>query len=299
MSCCDAVGCFNYVIDYDSLGFIRELQYNLKAYLDRSFLKIGGWEDVETGVDDCDDVDRYTLTELELPTGLDYRVFGSNRKDWVWEDHEEYNSGNPIEPTIYMDGVDITTGCEIYFPGGYVKTSLDGDIVTASYSYRKVQVYTEYDSEWFFSILKDVYTEKLTDLDTLNRERGIQLPAIVFETSKTSTGATGMGPNKAKVTQDIIFNVICRDAFTRDQMIEILSLQDSTSLNLFNSDGANFPLNCDGTRNDGVLYSDIPTWKCARITFLGSSVIANMSNLQIARVLLRFEIHNPKKPKLN
>lgn len=298
MSCCDNWN-FKGITDFSSVDFATELQRNVKAWLDLGFLNIGAWQDVTTGTLDSCDQNYYTLTPVSLPAGLGYKIWAAPRKDWVWED-VIYNSGEPIEPSIYVNGTLNTGDFTINYPLGQIKSStITGGTITASYSFRLVQTYIEGAGQWWFKIIDSMYNDDTTpssdDIYSILRQYGVQPPAIVLETSSSYQEAAQLGSSAHWLYQDLVLNIIAENPHMRDKLVSILTLQNDKQFQLFNSDSGVFPLNCNGGLT-GYDYSDLPTWKCTRITNVGSSSFESpCPNLYLGRVRLRFEIFNPSK----
>lgn len=298
MSCCDDWS-FKLVEDFTSVDFATELQRNIKAWLDYSFLKIGAWEDVTTGVlNDCGN-NYYTLTPIDMPAGFSYKLWASPRKEWVWEDVTYGTGDQPITPQVYVNGA-LNTGFEINYPLGQVRSStVTTGTVTATYSFRLVQTYMEGAGEWWFKIVDSMYGSDVTpssdDIYGILRSYGVQAPAIVLETASFYQKPAQIGSSAHWLYQDIIFNIVTENPHMRDKIVSILALQNEKQFQLFNSDSGNFPLNCNGNVT-GYQYSDLPTWKCTRITNVGSSSFESpCPNLYLGRVRLRFEVFNPSK----
>ncbi len=294
MSCCD--NGFSSFKDFDNKDFITELHYGIKAFLDMGFLGIGAWEDVFSGSENCD-ANLYTLTKITLPVTRPYYIWASPKKHWVWEE-VTYDSGSPQEPIIYLNGVDRTNQCEINYTLGQIKTTYNATTGSATYSYKKVQVYTEDDSVWWRTLIDCIEgddTNKLADLLSQNK---VQPPAIVLETGSTRARPLQMGSTATIINQQIIFNIIADSPQMRNKLVAILNGQNAYSFNILNTDEAPLPLNCDGTKNSTIQYDDLPSWKCVRIRNIGSSLYEKPSNsIFIARIMIDFEIQHPFKPK--
>jgi hypothetical protein len=299
MSCCDNWD-FNNINDFSSVDFATELQRNIKAWLDYAFLKIGAWEDVQNGVNNDCGTKYYNLTSVDLPVEVGYKIWAAPRKDWVWEE-VSYNSGEPAEPEIYVNNVlDTGNNFEINYPLGQVRSStITSGTITASYSFRIVQVYMEGSGEWWFKLIDSMYNGESTpsneEVYNLLRQYGVQPPAIVLETSSSYQEGAQLGSSAHWLYQDIVFNIVTENPHLRDKIVSILTLQNDKSFTLFNSDSGVFPLNCNGTPT-GAQYTDLPSWKCTRIVNVGSSSFESPTpSLYIGRVRLRFEIFNPSK----
>jgi hypothetical protein len=294
MSCC-AEWDLNHINDYNSVDFITELQENVKAFLDYSLLNIGGWTDVNTGENNCGE-DYFSLVKVKLPVSRPYEIWASPKKEWLWEDVEFYGD-QPNIPTIYDTGINITSDCTINYKLGQISSNTPLTSPTASYSFRKVQIYTEIFGSWWLKVTEKLFDNSKSDIYTLLRQHSVQLPAIVIEVSNTSSKPMQIGSSALIIEQDLVFNIIAGDPKTRNKLASFLVQQDGKNFHLFNTDPIT-PIDC-GAINTGIYWNELPNWRCSKITFKGSNSF-NIGNpdLFFNRTKLGFRIFNPTKPKL-
>ncbi len=302
---------------------MNEVEHNLKAFLDWGLLNsAGAWTDVRISTSGIYGGNLYTLRPVFDPAYNDGQVWETIKSDWVWETGVNYGTGiNPIDITgVYVGGTFYQTGHASFghhynYPLGRVifnSPIATGSTVTMEYSYRDVQVNVADNSE----VWKEIQLGSLRPDDsqwTSKDDRGEwsrlgnqrqQLPSIVIEAvPRRDQRPWELGNGSLLVRQDVLFRVISEDRWWRNQLIDILSLQDFKNIWMFNSDevtasGAN-PLDYRGMRvpnhktypelvNDrGVGYR----WKTARFTDTNcSEVITDSPNLHIGTVRTTLEV---------
>lgn len=295
MDCCNEWD-FNNLDDFGSVDFITELQRNVKGFLDLAFLKIGGFTNVDTGIDNCGQ-DLYSLVRINPPITKPYTLWSAQKKEWVWED-VEYDGSIPNVPTIYDSGVDITDDCVINHSLGQVMINIPVSAPEASYAFKRVHVYTQENGDFWPKIVDHVLNENESEIHTLMKKSKIQLPAIFLEADTTRVKPAQMGSSALFIEQDIIFNVLAETPAMRNKLAAALVQQHGKKFNLYNTDQEKLT-NCSGVQNTGTEWSDLPEWRCANIEYRGAanSFEVISSGLYLNRTRLTFIIFSPRKPK--
>lgn len=83
---------FKKVNHYGAPNIIRNTEVNLKHYFDWAFLKIGAWRNVDATSSGVYGGNFYTLRNVDDDGYSDGLVYGSIRKDWVYETGVNYES---------------------------------------------------------------------------------------------------------------------------------------------------------------------------------------------------------------
>jgi hypothetical protein len=279
----------------------NELQDNIIEFLDWALLQKGNFQNVN-------------LNEM-APNGQDYsklRLSGSQsyasgvawegfRKNWVWQSGVNYTpspivgsnnnipgiSGVYINNTFYPSTTTGNYGHYVdYYNGRIVFNSglPSGSIVQSEYSYKYINVIYANSLPW----LREIQYRSL-DLppifNTINKgefnlpaERRIQLPAIAVEiVPRRSVIGYQLGGGHF-VNTDILFHCLAEDEFTRNKLVDIISLQEEKSIWMFNSNAiansGEFPLDYRGVPVSGALrYPDlVEKYFRGRLRFKNSTV---------------------------
>ena len=244
------------------------LEANFKTFFDWSFLSIGGWLDVTVGQASIYGVNKHgTLLAVKDPLYTDGQVWQSIRKDWVWETGVAFASGSPIDVSgIFVDSSFLPYASGLYnidYPNGRI--IFDSPIATSStvelnYSYRHVQTYRASDSPWF-NILQ--YATSRTNNKDISRaddgswsiggHRRIQMPAIIIDpVSRSRSKPYELGNDNLVIEQDIAFHVLAETKNDRNQILDILRLQQDNIIMLYNTNNmaqdSKYPLNYLGDK---------------------------------------------------
>lgn len=244
-----------------------ELEANLKGFLDWAFLGIGAWFDVTIPTAGAWGGDFAALRPVEDFSYTLGQVWETARKDWVWETGTPYADYNPIDISgVYVNGVLKGTGDSTYahhynYPLGRVifDTPISTtDSVQLNYSYRNVQVYIADQAPWWDEIQ---YNSMRVDDSTFSQigsgnwgilsNHRVQLPAVVVEAVPRRTFTPyELGSLSQIVRQDVVFHILAESRWWRNQIVDVISLQQDKTLQLYDTDkiaDANiFPLDFRG-----------------------------------------------------
>lgn len=272
---------FKSVTEINKPLILNELESNLKLWLDWCFLSVGGWVDVnvpQSGVYGGN----FHILNLSTEAGFTQgRAWETPRNEMVYETGVNYDgSGNPIVPTgVYINNNfyasnDATYGHYVDYPRGRVvfDTAIPTtSVVSMNYSYRSVQVQTADNSDVWTNIQYNsfnVESTSLTNSETgdwtaINSAARRQLPAIIIEGVPVGEGFPyELGNGSLKIRQDVMFYGIAEDRYTRNQLIDIIRLQQDKTIYMFNTDEVSkanvYPLSYDGSKNPtGLCYKDL------------------------------------------
>jgi hypothetical protein len=299
---CEPTTCFQGVSNYGETLLNSELEYNMKAFLDWAFLGIGAWSNVTIPTTGAFGGTWHNLILVDEPSYLSGQVWQTPRKDWVYETGIDcYTGGTPIQISgVYIDNVFKGTGDATYshffdYPNGRVVFGDPVDTsssVTMKYSYRNIQVYVADQAPWWDEVQyrshrvdDSHFANNISGVWSILAQHRVQLPAVVVETvpRRRSTGYE-LGNSALVVKQDFLFHVLGETRWERNQLLDILSLQEDKTVWLFNSDtislsGA-FPLDYRGMSvSGGRMYPDlIDLYKWKRCTFTSTQIVEIFSH---------------------
>ena len=289
---------FNNIFDA-TLG--NELQDNLVEFLDWGLMEKGNYFNVtkgETGPNGYD----YSL--LQLSSSPHYsagQAWDGFRKNWVWQSGVSAspapivgsNVNTPGISGVYVDdvfrpssGVGTYAHTVDYFNGRVVFDSAipTGSKVQAEYSYKYANVIYANNVPWLREIQYKTLDVPASFSNTTKgefkvpSEMRIQLPAIAVEiVPRRSFRGYQLGGGQYIYT-DVLFHCIAEDAYTRNSLLDIVSLQNEKTIRLFNSTklGASgaFPIDYRGVPVPSALrYPDlVDTYHGGSARFLDSTV---------------------------
>lgn len=282
----------------------NELQDNIVEFLEWSLLQKGNYMNV-------------TLGELS-PEGLDYSklrpssnsAFASGkawegfRQNWVWQSGVSYSpppivgtsnarpgiSGVYVNNTFYPSSTSGTYAHKVdYFNGRIVFDNPIpiNSIVKAEYSYKYINIVYANNLPW----LTEVQYSSLdlnSDFNVLNKgkydiptEARVQLPAIAIEVVPRRTFRGYQLGGGQFVNTDILFHCLAEDEYTRNKLVDIISLQNDKVLAMFNSNqiakSGDFPLNYQGFPVSGALrYPDLISKHLYGTMYLKNTQVQNM-----------------------
>jgi len=228
--------------------------------------------------------DKHKLRLVDDPRYTSGQVWEGFRSNWVWASGLECEtqplvtndwknpgiSGVFVNGSFYTSG-DATYGHHVDYPRGRVV--FDSAIsttktVTAEFSYNWVNVVPA-DKEFFREIQ---YRSQRADGDFNYTGSGdysqladnrLQLPSIAVDTTNRRTlQPYALGALTHFIDTDIVFHVLAEDSYTRDKLVDMVSLQDEKTIYMFDSDRIGrkdaFPLDHRGqVRPSGIRYPDM------------------------------------------
>jgi hypothetical protein len=263
----------------------NELQDNIIEFLDWSLLEKGNYMSVSLGELSSDNIDYSKLrisSNQSFPSGKAWEGF---RKNWVWQSGISYSpppivgsnnsipgiSGIYVNNTFYPSSSSGTYAHKVDYYNGRVVFNNPiptNSTVKAAYSYKYINVIYANDLPW----LSEVEYSSLdigSDFSTLNKgkydmpaEARIQLPAIAVEiVPRRNMRGYQLGGGQW-VETDVLFHCLAEDEYTRNKLVDIVSLQNDKTIYMFDSNkiaqsGA-FPLDYRGFPVSGAMrYPDL------------------------------------------
>jgi hypothetical protein len=266
----------------------NDIQDNLIEYFDWSLLEKGNYFNSTLGElsPDSQDYSRLRPSKDENFTGG--QAWDGFRKNWIWQsgvsgvqgyhdpiigdNHEKPGvSGVWVDDTFYRsDTAGDYSHYVDYFNGRIIfDTAIPtGSKVQVEHSYKYINVVYANNLPW----IKELQSNSLTVPDNfLTNEKGdvnlpqqakFQMPLIGVEIvpMRKFTGYQIGGGQW--IQQDVIFHCLAEDEYTRNKLIDIVSLQNDKTICLFDSNRINsdnkFPINHNGTPVPSALrYPDL------------------------------------------
>lgn len=294
---------------------IRE---NLISFFDYGLISKSGFVNVEipsTGYYGGDDHKLRAVNDSRYSNGQVWEGFRSN---WIWEsglgaltsDNNTYPgiSGVYIDSTYYPISTTGEYSYHINYPLGRVifdsPISLNSN-VECNFSYKYVNVSRVDGLEWFKQIQQNSERSDNTNFVNNSGEWGVlsdnrlQLPAIGIElinSRKMKPYQLGGGQT---VFTDFLLHCVAEDIYTRDHLVDIVSMQNDKVLRSYDLDeiSANnaFPLDYRGVPISGALtYPNlISTYEGNHIRLIDSSIDSVYSltpNIHIGSVRVKTEL---------
>lgn len=297
---------FQHVDSLNNSLILNTLEVNLKAFLQHALLSIGAWSDVNLNQQN---LVTSSLSDLQLTEDPAYKrgqVWSSAKKDWVYE-NVEYSSRNPITPEIYVNNTLIQSGYIIDYINGRIifdNPKNPNSIVKAKYSYSNIQIHRSSDSLWWKLIESGLVDPK----DIKSNGRGewsigphhkIQTPCIVIDAVPRAINYPyELGAKSLKIDQDVLFNVLAENKNDRNQILDIIRLQQDNTIWLFNINKAaqanKLTLDHNGSINPvGLDYTNLVNeYKLAKTFFknISLSEVMSINGIYEGVVRVTFEI---------
>lgn len=271
--------------DVYSTTLNNELQDNLVEFLDWGLLQKGNYQNVTLGETTPDGGDMSKLRISSNDNFVAGKAWESFRKNWVWQSGILYNpapivgnnsatpgiSGVYVNSNFYPSNTTGTYAHKVdYFNGRIIFDNPipTGSLVQVEYSYKYINIVYANAIPWLQEIqyrtLDFPSSFNLTDKGDfeLPSEMRVQLPAIAVEVvPKRNMRGYQLGGGQF-VETDVLFHCIAEDEFTRNKLVDIISLQNDKTIYMFDSNkiaqsGA-FPLDYMGVPVSGALrYPDL------------------------------------------
>jgi hypothetical protein len=266
----------------DKIGqnfLINQLESNIKSFLEWNFLNTGGFVNVYRSSSNVHSAPLFKLYTVDEPNFNTGQIWRPARKDWVYESGVDVDGVSPIAISgIYIDNTfyDPSTSGQYQYKIDYKNsriiftnrqsTSLN---VSMNYSYKWVQTYNYGDAGWWQEIQYNTnnnvahQTQRNNGDFTLPFTHRVQFPAIVIETvARGTSDPFRLGDKSMRVHQDFLFHVIADNYVDRNNLIDILRLQEDKVLLLYDLnkivDNNGYPFNFDGTLNtDRIQYDTL------------------------------------------
>lgn len=269
---------FSNLGDATLTNHIRE---NLIQYFDYGLLEKGNFSSVNVPTTGYYGGSEHTLRLVDDPRYSYGQVWEGFKSNWVWQsglgaltstdDANPGVSGVYVDSTFYPSSGVGTYAHHINHPLGRV--IFDSPISTTSdvsceYSYKHINVVKVDGLNWFTELQKNSersedpnFTSGSGDYAVLADNR-YQMPAIGIETGGSRRGTPYQIGGGQIFKTDFYFHCIAEDGYTRDALIDIVSLQNLHNMKTFDlnevSSSGEFPLDYRGVPNSGaMLYPDL------------------------------------------
>lgn len=280
---------------------ISQLEDNIKSFLDYSFLKIGGFVNVNAPTSGLYNGDFASLKSSQDPARTNNTVWESVRKDWVYETGVGHNNRYPIPISgIYINNTFVPgpTGVSpnnyhINYPLGQIVFSSPKPATTnikLNYSYRYIQTYTAHECSWWRELQRLSY-----DPDANSKNKGqiitanhrVQLPCIIIETiARTSQTPYQLGSVDNIIDQDMLLHIYTENSSQRDFISDILLVQKDRESYLYDinkviKDNVYKIDNKGQINNNGLYYDEIMNNSTYRsnIFVIQNSVLSEMNTI--------------------
>lgn len=305
----------------DNIGqnfLINQLEINMKSFLDWGFLSAGGFINVNRSINNVYGSPIYRLYSVEDPNFNNGQIWQTMRKDWVYESGISVNGASPIPISgLYIGNTyyDSSTTGSYSYKIDYANSRIifnnkiaTNSVITMNYSYRWIQVYNLKDAALWWQQLQ--YSSDSNSTHFAQKNNGdfvidpkyrVQMPAIVIETVPRGTARPfRLGDKSLRIDQDLIFHVLAQNINERNNIIDIIRLQQDKVLPFYNVDKVvennAYPFNFDGSLNDnriqynGLINSDEYIWRTCRLKDMIVSEVESISQLFEAKIRTTVEI---------
>jgi hypothetical protein len=260
----------------------NDIQDSLIEYFDWSLLEKGNYFNVSLG----ETIDGNDYSILKISNNANYApgaAWESFRKNWVWQSGVNYSPSPVVGFDVSKPGVSGVYVNDIFYSSdtsGQYSHYIDyyhgrvifnspiptGSKVQVEHSYKWINVDYSNSVPWLREIQQNTLTPgdflKNKDLWNLPPESRIQLPIIAIEMVPTRSFEGYQLGGGQWIRTDVLFHCIAEDDITRNKLIDIVSLQNDGTINLFNSNliyqNNDFPLDYRGCPVSGAKrYPDL------------------------------------------
>ena len=264
----------------NQLNLTNHIQDNMVEFLDWALLHKGNYFNVDLGElsPGGDDYSRLRLSSD--PNYTSGQVWEGFRGNWVWQSGVNYSpspivgtnnakpgiSGVYVDDTFYPSNTAGTYAHHVgYFNGQVIfDTAIPtGSKVQAEYSYKWINVVYANSIPWLREVQYRSYDINSNFLKTgkgawdTPPETRLQLPAIAVEiVPRRSLRGYQLGGGQWVYT-DILFHCLAENELTRNELVDMISLQADKKVPTFDSNivaqSGDFPIDYKGTPVSGAL----------------------------------------------
>jgi hypothetical protein len=279
----------------------NDLQDNLVEFFDWGLLEKGNYMNVTLGELSPDGQDYSKLKISSNPNYPAGKAWEGFRKNWIWQSGVSYDPAPIVGIDDAIPGISGVYVNDTFYPSDTVGTYAHhvdyyngrivfdnpiptGSKVQAEYSYKYINVLYANSLPWLSEIQKD--SMNLDSSFNINKgkydipsEARVQLPAIAVEiVPKRNMKGYQLGGGQW-VHTDVIFHCLAEDEYTRNKLVDIVSLQNDKTVYMFNSNtiasSGDFPLDYRGFPVSGAMrYPDLIH------NYYGGSIRLENSNVQ-------------------
>jgi hypothetical protein len=247
-------------------GFTSVFQHTLNndildglvEFFDWALLEKGNYFNVTIAEESPNGQDYSRLRSVSEPRFTDGQAWEGFRSNWVWQTGVDYsptpttsnNSGYPGISGVYVDDTFYphdTVGDYAhhvdYYNGRVVFDSpiSSGSKVQTEYSYKWINVTYACNLPWLRQIQQNSNQPDSNFLDgkdsdlQIPPESKLQLPTIAIEVVPSRRFKGYQLGGGQYVYTDVLFHCIAEDEITRNTLVDIVSLQNDKTVNLFNT----------------------------------------------------------------
>ena len=254
------------------------LQDNIIEFFDWGLLNKGSYFNINIPTSGQYGGDRHRLRLVDDPNYTKGQVWEGYRSNWVWQSGINQQDAPVNVSGVYVNGSfksKTSTGTyahHVNYPWGRVV--FDSAIpttstVTMEYSYKWINVTTANNVPWFRELQSR--SQRIDSAHFLQDASGdwsqlagtrFQLPAIAVEmVPKRSSRPYQLGGGQW-VETDVLFHIYAEDEYTRDKLVDVITLQNDKTLYMFDTNrmttDQRFPLDWRGAKASGCLtYTDL------------------------------------------
>lgn len=290
----------------NSLGektLITNLENNTKLFLEWGFLNVGGFTNVNIPTTNIHNFNLHILRPVKDQTQPSFTSWQSPKKDWVYESGVCFKDESPLAFSgVYVNNTFYpaptgsgTINYRVDYPNGQIVFNsgvTTNSTVTASYSYKTVQVYKSNEYPQWKEIQFDTDLNKANQFNkydkgdfSISPEHRAQLPIIIIEAdSRSRSRPFRLGDRSLIIEQDILCHVIADNKVQRDSMIDILRLQEDRIIWLFDTNKViedkvynlnfNGSINSSGLNYPSLVNNSTYQWKMSRLSKVNISDIS-------------------------
>lgn len=279
----------------------NELQDNIIEFLDWGLLEKGNYFNVTLNEQSPEGKDYSTLKPSNNDNFAPYSAWEGFRKNWVWQSGISFNpqpivGNNPNIPGIsgvyvndqfypsstsgqYSHSVDYYNG-RVLFNNPIPQNSK----VQVEYSYKYINIIYANSLPWIREIKQRTLDASSEDF-IVPPELTVQLPAIAVEVVPRRTMRGLQLGGGQWVATDVLFHCIAEDELTRNQLIDIVSFQNDSTLIMFNSNSiiasGDSPINYKGSPVPNALrYPDLIAKYGSKKMRFQNSIVQSMDLIQ-------------------
>lgn len=269
---------------------------NVISFFDYGLIESSGYLNITiptTGYYGGTDSTLRPVNDPRYPAG---KIWISARKNWVYE--------TGLTPEVYVNNV-LNTDNQIHYPFGSVifNTPIStSSAVTAQYSYKYVNVTRVEGLNWFEQVhMRSQRSDGDFPLGTgiwqNLAENRFQLPAIGVELKSRNFEPWQIGGGQKTYT-DLLIHCVAEDAYTRDMLFDIVSLQNDKRFVMYDlnamAEADAFPLK-NGFLHSGLSFPSLVNnfpYKVLRLFDVKADRVYSLgSNLHIGTIRCKTEVY--------
>lgn len=279
----------------------NELQDNLVEFLDWGLLEKGNYFNI---LKDQKSIRNQDYSKLNISTNSNFapgKAWDGFRKNWVWQSGISYSPSPFVSLDSSYPGVSGVYVNDIFYPTnttGEFAHKIDhfngrvvfdtpiptGSKVQASFSYKYINTIYADNVPFIRELQRNTLDRTNSSTVVLPAEMRVQLPAIAIEVIPRRTLKGFQLGGGQWIYTDVIFHCIAEDAYTRNKLIDLISLQNNKTIITFNSNAIaedrKLPRNSYGFLNPGAMrYPDmIENYPEFKLTFT-NTIVQNMDTI--------------------